>query len=288
MLKNKGILLSGISDEAGKDIDTQIRAHKELGWSGIELRLVDGDNVAGALLDDAFETVAEKIEAAGLQVTCFASAIGNWSRNIRDDFAQDIEELKTAIPRMKRFGTKFIRTMSWVGDGVPEDEWRDEGIRRYKELAKIAKDGDVFLAHENCTGWTGLSAENMRASVEVVGSDHHVVLFDTGNNVSHGFEPWPFYMGLKDIIRYVHIKDCRRNPQGGRSEDFAYVGEGDAMVRETLKDLLESGYRGVISIEPHVASIVHQSGDTGASPEDMFASYVRYGRMLTEMVEDLL
>jgi len=279
-------VISGIADEAGKDIDTQIRAQQELGWAAIELRLVNGRNVAGALSDEEFKTVARQVEASGLQVTAFASAIGNWSRNIRDDFQVDIDELKTAIPRMQRFGTRFIRTMSWVGDGVSEEAWRDEGIRRYRELAKIAEDGDVFLAHENCTGWAGLSAENMRRLVEEVDSEHLAILFDTGNTISHGHDHWPYYQGVKDLIRYVHIKDCRINPEGGRSQDYAYVGEGDARVRETLADLLAAGYDGVVSIEPHVSAIVHDSTVT-PSPEDMFKSYLKYGQMLTKMMEQM-
>ncbi len=273
------IIVSGIADEAGQDIETQIRAHKTLGWQAIELRLVGGKNVAGALSDDAFDAVAAAIDAAGLQVTCFASAIGNWSRHIQDDFAQDVDELKTAIPRMHRLGTTFIRTMSWVGKGVPEAEWRDEGIRRYKELTRIAEDGGVTLAHENCTGWAGLCSANMRRLIETVDSRHLAVLFDIGNTVGEGYEHWPFYEGVKDLIRYVHIKDCKKNPQGGLSEDYTYPGQGDAMVRETLADLVANGYDGVVSIEPHVASVIHTGAENALSEEQKFDSYIRYGQM---------
>ena len=279
------MIVTGIADEAGADLRTQIRAHQELGWDAIELRLVDGDNCAGALSDEKFEQVAEQIEAAGMQVTCFASAIGNWSRNIRDDFQTDVDELKTAIPRMQRFGAKFIRAMSWVGEGVPEAEWRDEGIRRYRELAAMAEDGDIYLAHENCTGWGGLSAANMIEFVDAAESDHVVILYDIGNAVSHGYTPWDFYTTLKGRIRYVHVKDAKKNPEGGSSDRFRYPGEGDAMVPEILADLIASGYDGVISIEPHVAAIVH-SGEK-SSPEEMYQSYITYGRKLMAILDDI-
>ena len=45
---------SGIADEAGKDLATQIRAHKELGWSHIEMRTVDGVQFTD-LTDDQFD-----------------------------------------------------------------------------------------------------------------------------------------------------------------------------------------------------------------------------------------
>ena len=246
---------------------------------------MDGDNCAGDLSDARFEQVAEQIEAANMQVTCFASAIGNWSRNIRDDFQKDVDELRTAIPRMQRFGAKFIRTMSWVGEGVPEDEWRDEGVRRYRELAAMAEDGDIYLAHENCTGWGGLSANHMIEFVDAIGSDHVVILYDIGNAASHGYAPWDFYTTLKGRIRYVHVKDVRMNPEGGSSDRFQYAGEGDAMVREILADLIANGYDGVVSIEPHVAAIVH-SGEK-SSPEEMYQSYITYGRKLMAILDDI-
>lgn len=277
------VTLTGIADEAGRDIDTQIGAHKELGWDAIELRLIDGKNAAGDLPEADFQRAAERIEAAGLQVTGFASAIGNWSRKIEDDFQRDLDELRTAIPRMHRVGARFIRIMTWVGGAVEEHEWRDEAIRRCRELARMAADGGIWLAHENCTGWGGLSAQNMRALIEAVDSPNLVTLFDIGNTVGYGFDTMAFYRDIKDLIRYVHIKDARRNPEGGGSEDFTYPGEGDAHVREILADLIGSGYAGVVSIEPHVASIVHK-GTTDASPEEVRSSYIRYGRMAAELL----
>ena len=281
------MILTGISDEAGQSIDSQIRAQKQLGWDSMELRLVDGKNAAGDLPNDEFEAVAEKILTAGMNVTCFASAIGNWSRNIKDDFSKDVKELETALGRMKRFGTKFIRTMSWVGEGAEEDYWRDETIKRYKELTAIAEDADIYLAHENCTGWAGLSPENTRQLIEEVASDNLIVLFDTGNNVAHGYDPWQYYMGLKELIRYVHIKDCLKNPAGGESSDYTYPGEGDGLVRETLTDLIGAGYEGVISIEPHVATVIHKQGGK-ADPEQTYQAYVKYGQMLKDMVAEIV
>ena len=40
---------SGISDEAGHGIETQIKAHVELGWKYLELRSVDGENMVSEL-----------------------------------------------------------------------------------------------------------------------------------------------------------------------------------------------------------------------------------------------
>lgn len=281
----KGIILSGLSDEAGPDIESQIAVHQELGWNHMELRLVDGKNVAGELSEAAFERVAGSIEQSEMEVTCFASAIGNWSRHIRDDFSVDRNELKNTIPRMNRLGVKYIRTMSWLGDGVDDDDWRDEVFRRYRELVAMAADGGVLLAHENCTGWGGLSVENSLRLLDTINSPNLVPLFDIGNTISHGQDPWEFYTGLKSRIRYIHVKDCQRNTEaeGGRSSKYSFPGEGDAMVREILSDAVDSGYEGVISIEPHVEKVVHDSGKA-PSVTRMRESYLKYGRMLEKIL----
>ncbi len=282
----KNLILTGIADEAAYDIDGQIAVHQELGWDSIELRLVDGENAAAALSDEAFARTADHLEAAGMQVTSFASAIGNWSRPITGDFDLDLKELATAIPRMQRLGTKFIRTMSWIGEGVSEAEWRHETFRRYRELARMAEDGGVLLAHENCTGWAGQGPEQTRALVEEVNSPNLVVLFDIGNTVSYGLDTWNYFVGVKDLIRYVHVKDADRDPDGGSSSLFTYPGEGDALVREVLIDVIGSGYKGVIAIEPHIASLVHVQ-DQETDPEVMRASYLKYGRMLEALVAEI-
>ena len=156
-----------------------------------------------------------------------------------------------------------------------------------RELAKIAEDGGVVLCHENCTGWGGLSVENMKELRDEVDSPAFALLYDLGNTISHGLEPEQFFRGIRGEFVYVHVKDARQRPEGGPSDLYTYCGEGDANVREHLRTIIrEDGYDGVISIEPHVAAVVHKAGG-GASPEEMYASYVKYGRILNEMIEEI-
>jgi len=274
------MILSGIADEAGKDIATQIKAHKQLGWDHIELRFVNGKNVSGEVSDEKFDQVRKELEDNQMTVSCFASAIGNWSRHITDDFNNDLNDLKVSIGRMKALGVKYMRVMSWKGEGVPESQWRNEAVRRSKELSKIAEDAGIYLCHENCTGWGGLSADNMIEIKQAVDSPNFVLLYDIGNTIGHGYEPWQFFEKIRNNFEYLHVKDARKNPQGGHSNDFTYCGDGDAMVREILsKIILEDGYNGVISIEPHISSIVTMT-EKKAGEEELFPSYIKYGKKL--------
>jgi len=276
------MFLSGISDEAGQAIEVQIRAHQELGWKHLELRMVDGVNVA-QLSDDAFARVAEKVLAADMTVSCFRSAIANWARPITQDFAVDVDDLRRSIPRMHQLGTPFIRVMSYPNHPeapVAEAAWRAESIRRMKALAEIAEDGGVVLAHENCSGWGGLSAENSNELLREVDSPALKVVFDTGNPVTYGQNSWDYYQAVYSDIAYVHIKDAIREAAGDR---YVLCGEGEGYVKEIVGDLLARGYDGGFSIEPHLAAIIH-TGQQAHSDEELYASYVAYGRRLEEIV----
>lgn len=278
------MFFSGISDEAGQAIETQIKAHQELGWQHLELRLVDGTNLT-QLSDEQFDAVHAKVSEAGMKVSCFGSAIANWARPITCDPKIDVEDLARAIPRMHRFGTRFIRVMSYPNDPknpLGEPEWRAEAIRRMKTLAKMAEDGGVILAHENCSGWGGLSAENSNILLGEVNSPALKVVFDTGNPPTYRQNSWEYYQTVYESIVYVHIKDARIVDD---KEVYTYCGEGGGCVKEIVTDLLAKGYEGGFSIEPHLAAIIH-TGQKAGGEEWLYESYVEYGRRLMKIVEN--
>ncbi|MCX7029835.1 MAG: sugar phosphate isomerase/epimerase [Spirochaetes bacterium] len=268
--------ITGIADEASPTLEGQLDAHAELGWKTVELRSIDGVNV-GQLDDSAFDRVRATLERRGFGVTCFSSAIANWARKITADFAVDVADLRRSAPRMRQLGTRFIRIMSWPNDGMAEREWRREVFRRLRELVRIAEDGGVVLAHENCSGWGGESPQNLAALLGEIDSPALRIVFDTGNPVAHGGPrdiSWAFYRAARPFIEYFHIKDC---VPGDKGEMYTYPGEGHGMVREIVVDLLATGYTGAFSIEPHIATQIH----TGKGPTagmDARAIYLEYGR----------
>lgn len=278
------MFFSGISDEAGPDIGTQIKAHKELGWKHLELRMVDGVNIT-QLSPEAFDEVDARVAEAGMTVSCFGSAIANWARPITNDFQVDVDDLQRAIPRMHRLKTPFIRVMSYPNhkdDPLPEREWRKESIRRMKELARIAEDNGIVLAHENCSGWGGLSAENSNILLGEVDSPALKVVFDTGNPVTYDQDSWEYYKAVRQDIVYVHIKDAiRRNGV----DTYTMCGDGEGHVRRIVADLLATGYDGGFSIEPHLAAVIH-TGQQAASASQLYDSYVEYGQRLMEIVQE--
>jgi len=270
---------TGISDEAGQPIETQIKAHRELGWKYLEVREVDKENLT-LMSDEKFEEVYRKVSESGMKVSCFGGAVGNWATKISGDFKKDFDEVKRAIPRMKKFATKYLRVMSWPNDKDnpwSDEDWGKEAIKRSKELSKLAEDAGIVLVHENCSGWAAKTDKMLRIYREV-NSPAFRLMFDTGNVVAYeDGDSFENYMKLKPYIEYVHIKDY--TTVDGKLA-ATYPGEGEGKVKEVMADLKSSGYEGFVSIEPHMASVVHlrKVGD----PEETYRIYVNYGKKLME------
>ena len=283
---DQAMIFSGIADEAGADIDTQIRAHKELGWEYIELRNVNGIQFTDVPEND-FVTICQKLDEAGIKVSAFASGIANWACKITDPFEKSTETLKRTIPRMQRLGTKFIRVMSYPNNGLADSDWRDEAVRRMQNLGNMAEDAGIVLMVENCDGWASTSAENYARYFEMVDSPAVQAVYDTGNPASHGqINTWEWYRHAKPHIGYIHIKDHTGPGTAGKG-DHVWPNEGAGCVEETLVDLLRGGYEGFISIEPHLEAVIHEGEQVGQE-EAAYRTYVEYGRRLVKLLETVM
>jgi sugar phosphate isomerase/epimerase len=81
--------------------------------------------------------------------------------------------------------------------------------------------------------------------------------FDFANFVQCGEDPsvnWPL---LKPYAAHIHIKDAKRDGQ------VVPAGQGDGHIPEILKDAWGSGYRGFLTLEPHLKVAGHSHGETG-------------------------
>ena len=146
----------------------------------------------------------------------------------------------------------------------------------------MAEDGGVTLVHENCDGWGGLGPRQTLEMLTEVNSHALKLVFDTGNPVGHRQNSWDYFSQVKPHVVYVHIKDERM--EGGK-ERRTWPGEGEGCVGQILSDLISSEYEGGVSIEPHLAAVVHEAKES--SSEFMYQTYVEYGRRLMTLVEEV-
>ena len=285
---------TGFADEAAADLEGQIRATKELGWTNIESRAIDGVNLHD-LPEDKFNQVADALDAAGVHVNCFGSAIANWAHKITDPFDITLEEVKRTIPRMKRLDSKLIRIMSYarMDDREPNDQMQDERFRRLREITKMFLDNGIQPVHENCMNYGGMGWGFTLELLEKVPGLK--LVFDTGNCVSNDDKmkskpypkqsSWEFYEHVRDAVVYVHIKDGVFNKE---RNDFVccWAGDGHGDVKRILTDLLSRGYDGGFSIEPHMSVVFHDAS-IKADPKVRYDTYVEYGRRLMAMIDGI-
>lgn len=281
--------LTGFADEASQDLATQIQVTKELGWNAIESRNIWGTNIHD-LSEEEFEKACRMLDEAGIYINCFGSAICNWERDVDDDWNITLGQVKRAIPRMKKLGTKLIRIMSFKR----YESGDQKAQKRFKLLREV---NDMFTSegllpvHENCMNYGGMSWKHTIELVENVPGLK--LVYDTGNpvyNIDHSKEKdvwqdsWEFYQNIKDHIAYIHVKDGQ-NPVQGQKDVYSYPGEGVGYTWEIMKDLKESGYDGGISIEPHMAAVFHDA-DAGAN-ENGVDIYLEYGRRLINYFKEI-
>ena len=287
---------TGIGDEAGNTIDSQIKAIQTLGWRHLEARNVEVLGYPKANLHDipepAFNIVVGKLEEAGIQICCFGSAIANWGKKINEPFESSLEEARRAIPRMQRLGTKLVRIMSFAVD-EGEDQRAVERFRRLREVTAMFLDAGLQPAHENCMNYGGMGWKyTLEMLSEVPGLK---LVFDTANPIFNADRsqpkpwpkqnPWEFYTHVKGHIAHVHVKDAIWNP-AKKDADYTLPGEGHGQVHRILSDLLGGGYDAGISIEPHVAVVFHDAS-VKSNDGHMFETFVEYGKRLMGMVDEI-
>ena len=294
---------TGFADEASKGLDGQIKATKELGWEYIESRNIDGVNIHD-LSEEAFEEAAGKLSDSGIGINCFGSTVANWALDPRsdEDWEKTRSDLKRALVRMEKLGTKMIRGMSFTrirDASVYTPKLEKTIFSRVEIMAKMCEDAGVLYMHENCANYGGMSSDHALKLIDNIKSPAFKFLFDTGNpvnSVDYRFadmskmqDAWQFYRAVKEHIAYVHIKDGvfnRLTPEQTFNDSrWTFPGEGEGKVKEIVADLLKSGYDGGFSIEPHMTIVFHEEDSTNRD-EVMYNNYVEYGRRFMKLVEE--
>ena len=289
--------LMGIGDEAGGGLDFQIKAAKELGWKWIEMRGVGVPGYPKAnfheIPDAAFDIAVAKIQEAGLGVYCFGSTIMNWAKTVETPFDVTLGEVRRAIPRMQRLGTKYVRIMSFK----PKDTdavTPPVVFERVREVTKMFTDAGLTPVHENCMNYGGMSSAHALEMLDKCPGLKWV--FDTANPIFNPDrqlpQPWPrqnaweFWTTVRDHVAHIHVKDATWNP-AKNDADYNWPGEGQGQVRRILKDAFARGYDAGISIEPHMVVVFHDAGSKATNDADVCANFIEYGRRLEKLIAEV-
>ena len=79
---------------------------------------------------------------------------------------------------------------------------------------------------------------------------HFKAIFDFANFVQCGEDTQECYDLLKDEIVYIHIKDAVST-----DSQNVVCGTGEGKIPEILAQAIDSGYKGFLTLEPHLVLI---------------------------------
>lgn len=239
------IILSGFSDEIAPELDLQLAAIREWGLSHIELRAADGVNVSDFSTEKVKE-VKNKLAGAGVSVSSIGSPIGKIG--VEEDFAPHLEKLKRTLEIQKELGAPYLRMFSfYIPQGRAPQDFREEVLDRVGRMVEEAAAWDSVLLHENEKGIYGDNAPRCKELLEAFYGPHFKAVFDFANFVQVGQQTLPAYELLKPYVEYVHVKDA----QWGTGA-VVPAGQGDGHVKDILTDLIGGGWKGFLSLEPHL------------------------------------
>lgn len=245
--------LSAFADEAAAAMTEQIEVLNEAKIDHIDLRNVDGVNIVELPIDHA-ERVKKQLDDGGIKVCMYGSPIGKI--DLADDFEIDIKRLKHLGELKKIFGAEAVRIFSYYNKkrGGDDATWQSESVERLLKLADLAGELGLVLYHENEIGIYGGPLEQvcaLRDQVHVKNPDHFKLIFDFDNFNQNGDDVWTDWQELAAATGAIHLKESKRQPDGGYQHVPA--GEGDGYIPEILADLAKRGWEGPLTLEPHLA-----------------------------------
>ena len=249
------------ADEASTNIDEQIKAMKENKLDGLEIRNVDGVNIA-EISDSKAKEVRKKLDDACLRVWTIGSPIGKIDIE-KDNFALHTEKFKRALELADILGAENIRLFSFFTPVENRESYKDKVIERLGAFCEIAKGSGITLCHENEKGIYGDTPERCleihKALPEIK------AIFDPANYVQCGVDTLKAWELLKGYVKYLHIKDALADG------NVVPAGKGIGNIKYILDEFKKLGGDSV-TVEPHLTVFdglkgLEKEGDTSVIGE---------------------
>lgn len=260
--------ISGFSDEIAESVDTQFEVLNKLGIGYFEPRGIDGKNIS-ALTEGEVLELKRKMDRYGIRASSIGSPVGKVK--LEEPFEEHFEVFRRVVRTAKTLGARYIRMFSFYHDGGAEwtEDERAEVLTRLRAMIAYAEEQDVILLHENEKDIYGDTVDRCVDLMKELSCSHFKAVFDPANFVQCGQDTRHAYQCLRDDVAYVHIKDaCLADGS------VVPAGYGDGNVEYILRQLLDNGYDGYLSLEPHLGSF---SGLSDLELDDKMANLPRGG-----------
>lgn len=237
----KQFTLAAFADEAGSDVEVQIRALQENGVPCLEIRGVGDKNVTALTVDEAKE-LKKRLDDAGISVWSIGSPLGKIS--VGDEFAPHLDTFKHTLELSRVLGAGNIRMFSFFCPKGEAAYCRDIVFERLHQFCAAAQGSGITLCHENEKGIYGDTADRC---LDILRNFPAIkAVYDPANFLQCGEDTIRAWELLEPYIAYMHVKDVR--------EDGVVVpaGQGHGRIPELLERYEKMGGQ-VLTLEPHLA-----------------------------------
>jgi sugar phosphate isomerase/epimerase len=256
-----------------QDLDAGLDALEAIGTRYLELRAVL-QTVAEDLDAPTFEQVRMRLDSRGFKVAAWASDLAKVPPTPAL-IGDECERLRRIADRCHQLGCTLVRTMGFRPHFADRREQFDRSCDGLAVLTELAATMGVRLALENAPNPRSITSapEDVERMLDSLLPAPVGLVFDPGNFAIAGHDVRAALEKLLHRITHVHVKDCRCVGDWG---SFCQPGEGIAEIPLMLDALARGGYRGALTLEPH---LLHQNGRHYSG----FAGYVAAGEALVRL-----
>ena len=249
------IQLCAFADEASSSFKEQIAALQRNGISYIELRGLDGKNVASLTVEEA-KAYAAELKEAGIAVWSIGSPLGKV--HIDDDFEAYKKKVHHVCALANIFEAKRIRMFSFF----EAYEKKDLVISRLKEMVEIGKAYGVLMCHENEKAIYGDTLLRVAELLDAVPDMRFV--YDPANFLEVGEDSDQTLAYLFKRAEYYHIKDVIKE-----TGELVPAGYGDGQICRMIS-MLDKDKEFTMTIEPHLAVFAGYAEIDGTEMKNKF------------------
>jgi sugar phosphate isomerase/epimerase len=224
----------------GASLASAVSLGRRWGYTGVELRLIDGELIDPRMPAPARAQVRRTLTAAGLPVVAVDSSIRLTGEDPGPDLRRFLELASDwEAPLVRVFGGAL------AAGRTERQEQLEAAARVLESCVPLARRLGVAIGVETHDDF---SASSVVASLLALADPDWVgAVWDSHHPYRVGESPADVYANLGRRILLAQVKDARRGPGG--DWELVLLGDGEVPVRQMLGLLAAGGYRGWISVE---------------------------------------
>ena len=224
-------------------VDQVIAAARDYGYDGVELRLIDGELIDGAMSAENRERVRKKFVDAGVPIVAIDTSVRVAAAS---NAGSALRELELFLELASEWESPVVRVFGGKWDG---DRTREQAIDQARQiLGQAAGKAEMLGVSIALETHDRFSKSELVAEVLIDLPPAAAALWDVGHPYRVGDAADEVLRVLAGRIVHVHIKDCRRM-QGADEWQLTLLGDGEVPVRACIDALRMSGYAGWLSVE---------------------------------------